>query len=56
LSRRRRWEGHVAWGRGGIHRKVGRPEGKRSLGRHRNKWEDYIRMDLVSLIGWDGMD
>jgi hypothetical protein len=25
---------------------VGKPEGKRSLGRPRRRWEDYIRMDL----------
>jgi hypothetical protein len=25
---------------------VGKPEGKRPLGRHRRRWEDNIRMDL----------
>jgi hypothetical protein len=25
---------------------VGKPEGKRSLGRHRSKWEDNIKMDF----------
>jgi hypothetical protein len=25
---------------------VGRPEGKRPLGRHRRMWEDNIKMDL----------
>jgi hypothetical protein len=25
---------------------VGKPEGKRLLGRHRRKWEDNIKMDL----------
>jgi len=25
---------------------VGKPEGKRPLGRHRYRWEDNIRMDL----------
>jgi hypothetical protein len=34
---------------------VGKPEGKRPLGRPRGKWVDYIEMDL-SEIGWDGMD
>jgi hypothetical protein len=34
---------------------VRRPEGKRSLGRHRHRWEDNIRMDLRE-IGWEGMD
>jgi hypothetical protein len=34
---------------------VGKPEGKRPLGRHRCRWEDNMRMDLRE-IGWDGMD
>jgi hypothetical protein len=34
---------------------VGRPEGKRPLGRPRRRWEDNIRMDLGE-IGWGGMD
>jgi hypothetical protein len=34
---------------------VGKPEGKRPLGRRRRKWEDNIRMDLRE-IGWGGMD
>jgi hypothetical protein len=25
---------------------VGRPEGRRPLGRHRRRWEDNIKMDL----------
>jgi hypothetical protein len=25
---------------------VGKPEGKRPLGRHRHRWEDNIRMDF----------
>jgi hypothetical protein len=32
---------------------VGRPEGKRSLGRPRRRWEDNIQMDLRE-IGIDG--
>jgi hypothetical protein len=32
---------------------VGRPEGKRPLGRPSHKWEDGIRMDLRE-IGWMG--
>jgi hypothetical protein len=34
---------------------VGTPEGKRSLGIPRRRWEDNIRMDLRE-IGWGGMD
>jgi hypothetical protein len=34
---------------------VGKPAGKRSLGRPRRKWEDSIKMDLRE-IGWDGVD
>jgi hypothetical protein len=34
---------------------VGKPEGKRPLGRPRRRWVDKIRMDLGE-IGWDGMD
>jgi hypothetical protein len=34
---------------------VGKPEGKRPLGRLRRKWVDNIKMDLRE-IGWDGMD
>jgi hypothetical protein len=30
---------------------VGKPEGKRPLGRPRHRWEDGIRMDLRE-IGW----
>jgi hypothetical protein len=30
---------------------VGKPEGKRALGRPRRRWEDGIRMDLRE-IGW----
>jgi hypothetical protein len=30
---------------------VGKPEGKRPLGRTRHRWEDGIRMDLRE-IGW----
>jgi hypothetical protein len=32
-----------------------KPEGKRSLGRPRRRWEDNIRMDLRE-IGWGGTD
>jgi hypothetical protein len=57
-SRRMRWAGHVA--RMGEERKVykvlmGKPEGKKSLGRPRRRWEDGIRMDLRG-IGWGSVD
>jgi hypothetical protein len=48
-SRRMRWTGHVARmgeGRGVYKVFVGRPEGKRPLGRPRRRWEDNIKMDL----------
>jgi hypothetical protein len=34
---------------------VGKPEGKRPLGRPRRRWVDNIKMDLIE-IGWNGMD
>jgi hypothetical protein len=34
---------------------VGKPEGKRPLGRPRHRWVDNIKIDLIE-IGWDGMD
>jgi hypothetical protein len=34
---------------------VGKPEGKRPLGRPRRRWEDGIRMDLRE-IGFGGVD
>jgi hypothetical protein len=34
---------------------VGKPEGKRPLGRARRGWVDNIKMDLRK-IGWDGVD
>jgi hypothetical protein len=34
---------------------VGKPEGKRPLGRPRRRWEDNIKMG-VRERGWDGMD
>jgi hypothetical protein len=34
---------------------VGKPEGKRPLGRPRRAWVDNIKMDHRE-IGWDGMD
>jgi hypothetical protein len=34
---------------------VGRPEGRRPLGRPRCRWEDNIKMDLQE-VRWGGMD
>jgi hypothetical protein len=34
---------------------VGKPEGKRSLGRQRRRWENGTRMDFWE-IGWGGVD
>jgi hypothetical protein len=57
-SRRMRWAGHVA--RIGEKRNayrilVGKPEGKRQLGRPRRRWVNNIKMELRE-IGWDGVD
>jgi len=30
---------------------VGKPEGKRSLGRPRHRWENNIKMDLQEVVG-----
>jgi hypothetical protein len=51
-SRRMRWEGHVARvEKRNIYRLlVGKPEGKRTLGRPRRRLIDNIKMDL-SVIG-----
>ena len=57
-SRRMRWTGHVArmGERRGVYRVlVGLPEGRRSLGRPRRRWEDNIKTDLQEL-GCGGMD
>jgi hypothetical protein len=34
---------------------VGKPEGKRPLGKLRRKWVNNIKIDLRE-IGWDGVD
>jgi hypothetical protein len=34
---------------------VGKPDGKRPLGRPRRRWVNNIKMDLRE-IDWDGMD
>jgi hypothetical protein len=56
FTRRMRWAGYVArmGKKTGAHRiLVGRPEGRRPLGRPRRRWDD-IKMDLQE-VGW-GMD
>jgi hypothetical protein len=55
-SRRIKWVGHVARvgeGRNVYRVLVGKPKGKRPLGRPRHRWEDVIKMDLRE-IGWGG--
>jgi hypothetical protein len=55
--RRMRWMGHVARmdeGRGVYRVLVGKPEGKRPLGRPRHRWEDNIKMDLQEVGGGCG--
>jgi len=53
-----RWAGLVArvGERRGVYRVlVGKPEGKRPLGRLRHRWEENIKMDLQE-VGCEGMD
>ena len=55
--RRMRWAGYVARMEEdrGVHRVlVGKPEGKRPLGRPRRRWEDNIKMDLQEVGGGRG--
>jgi hypothetical protein len=65
-SRRMRWAGHVARMRRKKKKKkrrrrnayrilVGKPEGKRPLGRQRRRWVDNIKMDLKMMV-WYGLD
>jgi hypothetical protein len=58
-SRRMRWGGHV----GRMEEKrntcmllVGKPEGKRPLGKPRCKWVDNIQVIMENRIGWYGLD
>ncbi|KAJ4436832.1 hypothetical protein ANN_16964 [Periplaneta americana] len=58
-SRRLRWAGHVARmgeSRNAYRVLVGRPEGKRPLGRPRRRWEDNIKMDLREVGTADSSD
>jgi len=53
-SRRMRWARHVAHmgeGRGVYRVLVGKPEGKRPMGRPRRRWEDNIKIDLQEVGG-----
>jgi hypothetical protein len=51
-----RWAGHVVsiGERRGVYRVlVGKPDGKRQLGRPRRRWEDNIKMDLQEVGSGD---
>jgi hypothetical protein len=57
-SRRKRWTGEVT--RMGEKKNayrilMGKPEGRRPLGRPRCRWVDIIKIDLTKR-GWDGME
>jgi hypothetical protein len=57
-SRRMRWAGHAARigeTMNAYRILVGKPDGKRPLGRPRCRWVDNIEMDLRKR-GWDGLD
>ena len=55
-SGRMRWAGHVArMGRDLYRVLVGKPEGKRQLGRPSRRWEDNIKMELQE-VECGGMD
>jgi len=52
------WAGHVARmgeRRGAYTVLVGKPEGKKPLGKPRRRWEDGIEMDLQE-VGWRHVD
>ena len=55
IKSRMRWTGHVVRmgeGRGVYRVLVGKPEGKRPLGRPRCRWEDNIKMDVQEVGCW----
>jgi len=57
-SRRMRWAVHIAsmWERRSLYRVlVGKPEGKRPLGRTKHRWKDNIKMERLE-VGCMGMD
>jgi hypothetical protein len=53
-----RWAGHLARireKRNAYRLLVGKPEGRRPLGRPRRRWLNNIRMDLVE-VGWGNVN
>jgi hypothetical protein len=57
-ARRMRWARHVprmGEKRNAYRLLVGKPEGKRPLGRPRRRWVDNIKMDVLE-IGWGDVD
>jgi hypothetical protein len=57
VKSRMRWAGHMArmGEERGVHRVLlGKPEGKRPLGRPRRRWEDNIKMDVQEVGGGRG--
>jgi hypothetical protein len=58
-SRRMGWAGHIARmgaKRGAYRILVGRPEGRRPLGRPRHRWDDNIKMDLQEVVWGHGLE
>jgi hypothetical protein len=58
-SRRLRWAGHVARmgeRRGAYWALMGKPEGRRPLGRSKHRWEDNIKMDFREVEWGHGLD
>jgi hypothetical protein len=59
-SWRMRWAGHVALvgEKRNVYRiLVGKPEGKKPLGRPGHRWKDTVKLDLTrDRIGWYGLD
>jgi hypothetical protein len=57
-SRRMRWAVHVAriMEKRDVHRTmVGKPQGKKPLGKPRRRWVDSSKMDLRDSMGWCGL-
>jgi hypothetical protein len=55
-SRRMRWAGHVArMEKRNAYAYMGKPKGKRPLGRPRHRWVDNIKMGILE-IEWGGVD